>query len=1291
MMDAVKCRSNRSVSPSTERGPSRLYQQRRHCDYPHRRNIVEKQIRELRAELLEEHFDGANRQRVVEWLVASEGRRPVVLVGAGFSRNARHRLRNDHARPSETPLWADVNSRLAGDLGVPATNYDPLTLAEMYCESFGEPALRDTLTNIFPNEELEPGIAHASLAQYDTEAIITTNLFDTLLDDGNHACYSGRPTNLVIRDIDLSSRQRSQTESQDLIYLHGHRSQFDTWVFTRSQYEDAPKTRPVILTRVRQLFAQHPLLVIGFGLGDPHFHHVYRQLAGEMRRHQPLALAVQMHDVSPAELRHWESLGVRVATPSDSREIARDPERCNRFFKWLFERIPTTWSPDDSAVLQYATRPAQLESRFDRLDKLLPLRAALPGRTLQQEQAAEFRAWSAVLTSSLSEQERTDCQRHAEEAVAWARRSPRRDEHAATGEQAPSPTLPPRTRHLPRWPSLRPTRAFTWQLDKIVQKTEKHIVPLAKFFELGLQRGLFMTDAAEAVGVPWIPLSFWLACRASDDKHVLSSTLRICVDEAAKYGDTEWTELLREEARGQTLDMPEPSPTADVDGARDAAEGQRALLAADPRLALAAYTRASIKARASQLAFEEWVWCTGELESVLMIRAESDLEDSKSEAELVALTSKTEQLERRCETLASSSTVRSWLQLSERRVREHLERAFDEAESDLQARLRGAVGVRLNDSDHSLWRSYKDLDRIGAPPQLVLQYLTPLLRGSPLPEHEELQLRVRFGVDKTSAWVHRYILSSSIDTHAHKRDALLCETLFSVEEPLNTDTAQLTKLDALPVLASALETSAVPAAFAWLKQVRTRFKGPTAASFRFLSSEFSDALGALSTAGDAVSTLAIFREWWDENRSNERNDLCRAASRFPWRRWAIGELGPVLEWIRWATHASQRNDWTSLAYVVSEAMLQIARFAPGQVPVELLNEIRASTAQQSQSNSTGEAASCFSIDITVNELDSRRSNIDILKTWMPTNAKGDSSNHAVRWTMLARVADLALANGDAVDAELLLALQSEWDWASAPKNRERVTGQQVRTPAARNLGLARFLGACMRLLPQARASARDWLLTVFEHGAGSLEAFSALASKELWGESWSRVVEILVAAVHGIGGTRLTDGVTRLDSGLATRQQRGALDCWSALLRPSPIARRINPDRAEVIVKLCPTVRQLVRDERALLANQATFSVGYAMEEIADINERHLLAQAVEQASRDGRTVVRMAAAYVAGRFAGQAGDPVVAATLLAVSQRLSQDPNARVAVQLKRGIAEGSIAHSSENSRGGSSSSGNE
>src|ERR1039457_4773099 len=137
---------------------------------------MEKQIIELRTNLLSEKwFDEENARLIVEWLIAAENRRPVLLVGAGLSRCAKYKNGQGYVNPKDVPLWNDLIKKMATHLRIDSGKYDPPTMAEMYAASFGKSELRNLLFNSLSDDTLDPGEAHCALGEYDPEAIITTN------------------------------------------------------------------------------------------------------------------------------------------------------------------------------------------------------------------------------------------------------------------------------------------------------------------------------------------------------------------------------------------------------------------------------------------------------------------------------------------------------------------------------------------------------------------------------------------------------------------------------------------------------------------------------------------------------------------------------------------------------------------------------------------------------------------------------------------------------------------------------------------------------------------------------------------------------------------------------------------------------------------------------------------------------------------------------------------------------------------------------------------------------------
>ena len=76
-------------------------------------------MRNYRRLVLEKAFQGLfatdeDRDIAIDWHIANDGRRPVVLVGAGFSRNAKRR--DGGGAATSLPDWNGVLDRLRADL-----------------------------------------------------------------------------------------------------------------------------------------------------------------------------------------------------------------------------------------------------------------------------------------------------------------------------------------------------------------------------------------------------------------------------------------------------------------------------------------------------------------------------------------------------------------------------------------------------------------------------------------------------------------------------------------------------------------------------------------------------------------------------------------------------------------------------------------------------------------------------------------------------------------------------------------------------------------------------------------------------------------------------------------------------------------------------------------------------------------------------------------------------------------------------------------------------------------------
>ncbi len=133
----------------------------------------------------------------------------------------------------------------------------------------------------------EPTALHRSLAMLPVRVMITTAYDDRLEVALNQ---QGRAVLPVVRDTDVPFDDPQRTQ---LIYLHGKLDQADSLVLTEDDAADLWTRLPNVARILGGHFASKTLLFMGYGLSDPNFLALYRQVTGSIQRTQRLAYAVQ--------------------------------------------------------------------------------------------------------------------------------------------------------------------------------------------------------------------------------------------------------------------------------------------------------------------------------------------------------------------------------------------------------------------------------------------------------------------------------------------------------------------------------------------------------------------------------------------------------------------------------------------------------------------------------------------------------------------------------------------------------------------------------------------------------------------------------------------------------------------------------------------------------------------------------------------------------------------------------------------------------------------------------------
>lgn len=210
------------------------------------------------------------------WAKAVRERKPVVLIGAGMSLNAQPVARWREIEPERLTepkalTWNGLAERLREGLvhDGEERETDALWLAELYAQRYGRAALLREVRRAVPDHLLEPGEMHRCIFALDWTAILTTN-YDDLIEQAHKKFRIPSRLRICDSDLDLAA-SAGREEELELIYLHGVLRRPESIVLSLEDYRKYAATHPGMLAKVRQLFTQHPVMLLGFSGVDPNF------------------------------------------------------------------------------------------------------------------------------------------------------------------------------------------------------------------------------------------------------------------------------------------------------------------------------------------------------------------------------------------------------------------------------------------------------------------------------------------------------------------------------------------------------------------------------------------------------------------------------------------------------------------------------------------------------------------------------------------------------------------------------------------------------------------------------------------------------------------------------------------------------------------------------------------------------------------------------------------------------------------------------------------------------------
>ena len=190
-----------------------------------------------------------------------------IMIGSGFSRNARRVRPGSKPLPMLDEIARDLSAKLYPDDGadekIPQERI--LRLAQAYEAEFGPTALHETLRRMVADDEFMPDSVHERLLRLPWADVFTTN-WDTLLERASKTVRDRAYT--IVRskdDIPWGPRPR-------IIKLHGSLP-YPRLVLTEEDYRIYPTVFSPFVNTVQQAMMETIFVLIGFSGNDPNFLH----------------------------------------------------------------------------------------------------------------------------------------------------------------------------------------------------------------------------------------------------------------------------------------------------------------------------------------------------------------------------------------------------------------------------------------------------------------------------------------------------------------------------------------------------------------------------------------------------------------------------------------------------------------------------------------------------------------------------------------------------------------------------------------------------------------------------------------------------------------------------------------------------------------------------------------------------------------------------------------------------------------------------------------------------------
>lgn len=235
--------------------------------------------------------------------------RAVVMVGSGFSKNAKNRCYTEKKFVDWNQLgdifYKKLYTKLPSEEENPCYYHDPLKLAGKVEQCFGRTILDKLILDSLPDEEYEPSELHEALLRLNWTDIFTTN-YDTLLERTRARVFNNR------YQVVLSKEDLVYSKCPRIIKLHGSFPSTRPFIVTEEDYRKYPREFAVFVNTVRQALIENVMCMIGFSGDDPNFLNWLGWIRDYLGRAASKIYMVGVFDIGEVERKLYDSHNIIV-------------------------------------------------------------------------------------------------------------------------------------------------------------------------------------------------------------------------------------------------------------------------------------------------------------------------------------------------------------------------------------------------------------------------------------------------------------------------------------------------------------------------------------------------------------------------------------------------------------------------------------------------------------------------------------------------------------------------------------------------------------------------------------------------------------------------------------------------------------------------------------------------------------------------------------------------------------------------------------------------------------------